>query len=89
MPTHTIKITTHDREYSTSGAVSIRVAANPMKAAAQALLDAGSPPSDLLAAVADGVSLSPVALHRLVRQYVAPRAAWGPHRDAERAASRA
>jgi hypothetical protein len=36
----------------------------------------------------DGVSISPVALHRLVRPYNPPRASLGPRRDAERAASR-
>jgi hypothetical protein len=87
MPTHTIKITTHGREYQTSGAVSIRAASNPVRAAAAALLKAGHDPADTLKAVADGVSLSPVTLASLARQYVPPRAAWGPDRDAERAAA--
>jgi hypothetical protein len=56
-------------------------------AAAAALLEAGHDPADLLKAVSDGVSLSPVALDRLVRPYIPPRAAWGAARDAERALS--
>jgi hypothetical protein len=77
MPMHTITITTFGNAYRTSGAVALKVAGNPLRAAAQALLAAGHDPADLLRGVFDGASLSPVALHRLVRPYSPPRAAWG------------
>jgi hypothetical protein len=87
MPTHTINITTFGREYQTSGAVALRVASNPMKAAAQALLEGGAAPHDMLTGAFDGVSISPASLHSIARAYTPPRAAWGPSRDAERALS--
>jgi hypothetical protein len=86
---HNIRISaTSGREYQTSGAISVR-AANPMKAAALALLDMGRPPSDSLKATFAEGAVSEMTLHRLARSYVPPRASWGAARDAERAASRA
>jgi hypothetical protein len=85
--THQIKITTTGRGYVISGAVELKVAVNPMKAVAVALLEAGHDPADTLAAVFEGVSVSPVALHKLVREYAPPRASWGPGKDAHRAAA--
>jgi hypothetical protein len=72
MTTHSIRIATHGREYATSGAVSLR-AANPMRAAALALLDQGRPPSDRLkGSFAEG-SISPVSLAAIVRHSQHPR----------------
>jgi hypothetical protein len=85
--THQIKITTTCRGYVVAGAIALKVALNPVRAAAVALLEAGHDPADTLAAVFEGVSLSPVALHGLVRPYTPPRAAWGAARDAARAAA--
>jgi hypothetical protein len=44
--THRIKITAADSEYQTTGAVSVKCA-NPMRAAAGALLDQGRDPADM------------------------------------------
>jgi hypothetical protein len=84
---HNVRIQSDNRGYVISGAVALKVAVNPVRAAAVALLEAGHDPADTLAAVFDGGSLSPIALHRLVRPYAPPRASWGPRRDAERAAA--
>jgi hypothetical protein len=84
---HNIRILASRGGYAVSGAVSIAASVRPMVDAARALLEAGHDPADLLKAVADGVSLSPVVLHKLVRPYAPPRAAWGVHRDAARAAA--
>jgi hypothetical protein len=77
---HNVRIQSDNRGYTITGAVSIRVASNPVRAGAMALLEAGHDPSDLIKAVADGVSLSPVALHRAAKPYTAPRG-WDRGRD--------
>jgi hypothetical protein len=88
MTTYSIRITTNGRDYQTAGSVVLASTKAPVIDAAQSLLDLGASPSDMLrASFAEG-QVSPVALHRLVRHYVPPRAAWGPDRDAERATSR-
>jgi hypothetical protein len=48
---HNVRIQSDNRGYSVSGAVALKVAVNPVRAAAQALLEAGHDPADTLAAV--------------------------------------
>jgi hypothetical protein len=72
--THLIKITAdYPGSYSTSGAVAVKSAFNPMKAAGVALLAAGRDPADKLKGVYEGAWLSPVTLARLSAAYHAPR----------------
>jgi hypothetical protein len=80
MTTYCIRITTFGREYRTSGAVSLKVASNPVRAAALALLQAGASPTDKLAATGDTVSLTPMTLAALVKPHIAPKG-WDRGRD--------
>jgi hypothetical protein len=82
---HHIRIFSDPAGYRIAGAVSLKVAFNPMRAAAAALLDAGHDPADRVAGVYEGAQISPVALDKLARSYAPPRAVWGPGRDAHRA----
>jgi hypothetical protein len=67
MATHRVTITTDGREYRTTGAVSLTVTANPMRAAAQALLDQGRPPSDTLKGVFAEGQITAATLGSIVR----------------------
>jgi hypothetical protein len=71
--THRIKITAADRGYSTSGAIAVHCGSDPMKAAAQALLDGGADPADRLRGVFEGAQISPARLDAIVKQRRPPR----------------
>jgi hypothetical protein len=70
---HRIKITAVEREYQTTGAVSLKCGTNPMRVAAQALLDAGRDPADRLQGVFEGGQISPVSLASIVRPRSIPK----------------
>ncbi len=75
MPTrHRITIRADERRglYSTTGAVAV-TAANPMFAAASALLAKGSDPADKLTGVFEGAWLSAVSLASIVKPRRIPR----------------
>jgi hypothetical protein len=73
--THRIKITAVDHGcYSTTGAVAVKSAFNPVRAAALALLADGRDPADKLTAVWEGAAVSAMPLATLARAYVPPRA---------------
>jgi hypothetical protein len=60
--------------YSTTGAVEVRASRFPMIDCARQLLSRGADQSSTLAASThEGGSVSPVALHRLVRAYHPPK----------------
>jgi hypothetical protein len=72
--THRIRILGADHGcYSTSGAIAVKSAFNPVRAAAIALLAEGRDPADKLAGVFEGASISAMPLHRLARVYTPPR----------------
>ena len=71
--THRIRILSAPGGYSTTGAVSLKCASNPMRCVAVALLDQGRDPSDRLQGVWEGAQISPVSLASIVKQRRAPR----------------
>ena len=73
MTTHRIRITSAPGGYVTVGAVAIHAVANPMKAAAQALLEAGRDPADRLQGVFEGAQISPARLDAIVRPRKIPK----------------
>jgi hypothetical protein len=71
---HRIKITAADHGcYATSGAVAVKAAFNPVRAAALALIADGRDPADRLRGEWEGCSISPVTLATLARPYSPPR----------------
>ena len=73
--THRIRITAADHGcYSTTGAVAVKAAFNPVRAAALALIADGRDPADRLRGEWEGCSISPMTLSRLAAAYTPPRA---------------
>jgi hypothetical protein len=72
--THRIRILAADHGcYSSSGAVAVKSAFNPMRAAALALIADGRDPADRLRGEWEGYSISPMTLSRLAAAYTPPR----------------
>jgi hypothetical protein len=69
---HRVQIHSDGQRYRTTGAIAIS-AANPMRAAATALLEQGRDPGDRLQGVFEGAQISPMSLGSLVRPRKIPR----------------